>query len=209
MKKLLLALGLAALVSAPVGATVIIVSAPLVTANGPNWTWSYDVSLAPNSQINPPGTPCDNPGGGICDGLLTIYDFAGYVPATIATNAPGWTQGTVQFLGITPAGISPSDNGGLLNLSWAYVGNTSIAAPPGTSVFLGTFQADSIYDLRKFEDYAGRTSTVPSAQFPLGLRSANLDVTEVPDAVPEPTTSLLMGTALLGLALLRKRFGQK
>lgn len=28
-------------------------------------------------------------------------------------------------------------------------------------------------------------------------------------AVPEPTTSLLMGTALLGLALLRKRFGQK
>lgn len=29
------------------------------------------------------------------------------------------------------------------------------------------------------------------------------------EAVPEPTTSLLMGTALLGLALLRKRFGQK
>lgn len=27
--------------------------------------------------------------------------------------------------------------------------------------------------------------------------------------VPEPTTSLLMGTALLGLALLRKRYGQK
>jgi hypothetical protein len=197
MKKFLLLALSVVILGLPAGATVIIVAAPIVTMNGvDDHTWSYDVFLGPNSRLNAPGTPCNAiVPGGICDGLLTIYDFAGYIPGSIATTAADWTLGPVQNLGLTPSGVTPSDDPGILNLSWEYVGGGGIMAPAASALFLGTFSARSTHNLPKDDDYAGRTAFGTS-----NLRSANLDVTQTPSAIPEPGSVLLLGSALLAFA---------
>ncbi|MCB1018726.1 MAG: PEP-CTERM sorting domain-containing protein [Acidobacteria bacterium] len=215
MKKfssVLLATCLAAL-AAPLSATVLIVTpTPTVSGSGP-YTWTYDVSLGVNSVLNPQGTPCPAtaPVGASCDGLLTIYDFGQYIPGT-EFSPVGWTFLGGNNLGVTPIGIIPGSNVASVdspyqvNLSWAYTGNSSIAAIGG-DLLLGQFGAMSNSNIPVETEFTGRSFRQVSGQ-PL-QRSVNLDVTTAPSSVPEPTTSLLMGAGLLGLAFFRKRFGQK
>ncbi|MEZ5362860.1 MAG: PEP-CTERM sorting domain-containing protein [Bryobacterales bacterium] len=215
MKKfsiVLLALCLAAL-AAPLSATVLIV-APSPTVSGPGpFTWTYDVSLGLNSVLNPPGTPCPAtaPAGSSCDGLLTIYDFGQYIPGS-EFHPVGWQFLGANFLGVTPIGVVPGanvatvDNPYVTNLSWGYIGNSSLVAQ-GADLFLGQFGAMSNSSIPVETEFVGRSFRNVSGQ--PQQRSVNLDVTIAPSSVPEPTTSLLMGAGLLGLAFLRKRFGQK
>ncbi len=202
MKKIMFLAVAALLISIPASATVLIVSNPTITPNGPaDFTWAYDVFLGPNSRLNPPGTPCTaNVPNGICDGLLTIYDFDGYIPGSIMTTAVNWTLGPVQFLGITPINVLPSDDAAILNLSWEYIGQTTVQASPLSALFLGTFSARSTLDTPVNGEYAGRTAFGNQNQ-----RSANLDGTLTPSSVPEPATVLLFGSALLGLAFSARR----
>jgi len=69
-------------------------------------------------------------------------------------------------------------------------------APPGTTVASMTFPTPL-------------TVAYVQKDIAFGNGGSISDFINSHQAIPEPTTSLLMGTALLGLALLRKRFGQK
>ena len=73
--------------------------------------------------------------------------------------------------------------------------NVSKPAPPGTTTASVSFDPLNVTYIQK--DIA------------FGNGGSISDFVNGHTAVPEPTTSLLMGTALLGLALLRKRFNQK
>ncbi|MEZ5356120.1 MAG: PEP-CTERM sorting domain-containing protein [Bryobacteraceae bacterium] len=187
----------------PASAAVLILTDPVVTPNGPSdFTWTWDVYLGPNSRVNTPGGPCNSAvPGGTCDGLLTIYDFTGYIPGSVATTMPNWSTGPIQLLGITPVGLTPDDDPAELNLSWRYTGSTTVAAPLTSALLLGTVSARSTSGLWKLDDYAGRTAFGTQNQ-----RSANLDITKSPASVPEPGTFGLVGAAALGLLGLRRRF---
>lgn len=75
----------------------------------------------------------------------------------------------------------------------SYSINVSRPAPPGTTVASATFATplNTVYIQKDLS---------------FGANGSISDFVNTHTAVPEPTTSLLMGTALLGLALLRKRF---
>jgi PEP-CTERM motif len=186
----------------PASSSLLMVSDPSVTMNGPSdYTWTYEVYLDANSRLNPPGGPCTQAiPGGVCDGLLTIYDFAGYIGGSIATTAVGWTMQSAQLIGITPLGLSPSDDPSILNLSWQYVGADTIQAPALSALLLGTFSARSLYSTPTNTDYAGRTAAGAAS-----TRSANLDVTQAPTSVPEPAAIFLFGSGLLALAFSARR----
>lgn len=201
MKKLFAASLCLAALATSASAGLLIVSDPLVTANGLNdFTWTYEVYLEPSGRLTPQGTPCQAiVQGGVCNGLLTIFDFAGYISGSIATTAADWALGPIQNTGITPLGLTPSDDPSIVNLSWEFVGSANVDAPQLAALFLGTFSARSIYDRASYTDYAGRTSSLSNQ------RSANLDVTLAPTAVPEPASVLLLGVGILALAGVSRR----
>lgn len=198
--------GILSLAALPAGATILIVSAPTITMNGPNdFTWDYDVFLAAGSELLAPGSACASTiPGGICDGLLTIYDFNGYIGGSIGTTAAGWSSPAPVPTGVTPLGLSPTD-GAALNLSWAYTGSTPFVAGAGP-LLLGTFSADSTFGNSTLTDYTARSVVRIGGN---AVRSSNLDTTTAPIApqptVPEPGTVFLLGTALLGMGWLRSR----
>lgn len=202
IRKLLLPLAAALVMAVPSSATILILSAPTVTPLGGGlFDWTYNVTLGPLSTLDAPGAPCSSPiPGTVCDGLLTIYDFAGYQAGSVSTTMTDWTAG-VALLGVTPAGIVPAADSAILNnLTFAYTGGPQSAGAGG--LFLGTVSATSSQGVPTLGNYAGRSG------LDLGtgsnIRSANLDVTTVP-GVPEPGTVTLLGGALLGLAALRRR----
>ena len=187
----------------PASATILIVSAPTITPNGPNdFTWDYDVFLAAGSELLPPGSACTSTvGGASCDGLLTVYDFTGYIGGSIATTAAGWVGLAPVPIGVTPLGLTPTD-GAALNLSWAYTALTPVTAG-GTPLLLGTFSARSTFDTTTFTDYAARSVVQVNGQ---PTRATNVGTTTAPtdpSMVPEPGAIFLIGTALLGIAWLR------
>ena len=204
---------LLAMAASPAAATILILSAPTITTNGPaDFTWEYDVILGAGSELLPPGSPCASTiPGGICDGLLTVFDFEGYIGGSISTTAAGWTSLVPAAIGVTPLGLSPAD-GAALNLSWAYTGTVPVVAGPA-ALLLGTVSARSTFGNFSLTDYAGRSATRVAGA---ATRSSNLDATLAPSAVmsfvPEPGTVFLLGAALLGLAWLRsdrERFKQR
>ena len=78
---------------------------------------------------------------------FTIYDFAGYVPGTGTVTAPGvgtstsnWTI-TSSNSGVTPSGLTPTDNSSVPNLTFTYNGPTI----PSGQLTLGNFSADSTF----------------------------------------------------------------
>ena len=199
--------GILSLAALPAGPTILIVSAPTITNNGPNdFTWDYDVFLAAGSELLPPGTACASTiPGGICDGLLTIYDFNGYMGGSISTTAAGWTSLAPVPIGVTPLGLVPTD-GAALNLSWAYTGTAPVVAG-AAPLLLGVFSADSTFGNSTLTDYTARSVVRINGN---AVRSANLDTTTAPIApqqptIPEPGTVLLLGTALLGMGWFRSR----
>lgn len=94
-----------------------------VTPSGSNFTWSYSANVTLDEEV----TTGD---------FFTIYDFRSIIPGT-NTQPEGWTFSS-QNLGITPPSLvgaaGLSDNGAVLNLSWAYSGPT-IIGPQALGVF--------------------------------------------------------------------------
>ncbi len=162
---------------------------PSVTNPG-DTTFDYSVSLSNDERIDASGT------GNTA--FFTIYDFQGYVANSIVAPA-NWTP-TVQYVGITPVGVTVPDDPAVVNLTFTYSGPSTI---DGTGQTFTGFSADSIYSLVNSNAYFSQQST-KNAGAAAGGRDAGFGPESAPmSGVPEPSTLTLLGA---GLALAATRF---
>jgi hypothetical protein len=155
-------------------------------ANPGDDTFCYSVSLSNDERIDASGT--GNPA------FFTIYDFQGYVANSIVAPAD-WAP-SVQYLGITPVGITVPDDPSIVNLTFTYTGPITI---DGTGQTFTGFSADSIYSSLNSNSYFSQQST-KNAGAAAGGRDAGLGPESVPlSNVPEPAMAVLLA---MGLALM-------
>ena len=160
-----------------------------ISGVGPNYTYTYDAALDSLQRI-------EN------DDYFTIYDFAGYVPGSIAGPA-GWNA-TAQLVGITPGDVLPADDPGLWNLTWTRTGGEILTTPLGWDLGDG-FTADSTLNHTITGTFVGSATRDHG---PLALsKISNIGDIEVPgpaSSTPEPCTLALLGLGAAPLALRRR-----
>ena len=176
------------------------------TGTGP-FTWTYDFQLSGDQNalvgaapsLGTTGTVVSNTFAGL-GAFVTVYDFAGY---NGTCGGPlGWTC-TAQATGYTPTLVNPTDNAGLVNITWTHTsGADVIGGGLGSSTDLGNFTAQSIYGVPVLGMYASRA--VKNTSGAAGTIGSNVGNLTVPN-VPEPATMGLIGIGLVGLGLLRRR----
>ena len=128
MKRFSMILGIALALCIIASANIIPTSTTITGPVSGLFTWTYDLRLSADQNVNSGTAPTINPvphTNLTFAGFITIYDFAGYQAGSCAGPA-GWTC-TAQNLGFTPDDVSPTDNPNIVNITWAY---TTGPTPP-------------------------------------------------------------------------------
>lgn len=201
MKQFLLFLTIALSLGAVAMANIIPTSTT-ITGTGP-FTWTYDLQLSRDQNVNSGTAPTTNPvphTNLTFGGFLTIYDFAGYLPGTCA-GPTGWTC-TAQNVGFTPDDVVPTDNPGVVDITWAYTSGPAILGQPAGED-LGLFSAQSMFGKATQVSYASRGIANSGPQ--VGTIADNVGNTQGPSAVPEPGSVLSIGLGLVLLGIVRRK----
>ncbi len=156
-------------------------------AFGNNSVWNYSLDIAAQTQVQ-------------TGDFFTIYDFGNFIPGS-NSQPVGWALSSSN-VGETPGKTLPTDNPGLLNLTWTYDGPTIT----GEALDLGAFRVTVVgpVSMLRVSQFAAQStrSDGPNA----GTKLQNIGAIPVPVAIPEPGTVALLalGAALFGRSLLRR-----
>jgi len=174
----------------------------VVTPSGSNFTWSYNLALGPNGELNASGV--DVVPGSSGPDYFTIYDFNGYVAGT-AFAPVDWTI-SVQNVGITPVGVTPPvDNPTVANITFTYTGGEIV----GPASFIGgidAFGADSTvgspnaggaFSYQNRKDNPGKPDD--------DKRNYGAGSLTTPAAVPETSSLMLLVPGLVPLGIMLRR----
>jgi len=180
-------------------------STAVVSPAGTEYEWTYSVTLDAGGQIlyepNPSVFSCFP--GVTCNGLVTIYDFDGYVAGTEFAPSADWVFLGGDLIGVTPASLAPTDDPTIVNLSWAYQGQTPISNTTGSPISIGAFGAYSSFGSATSVAWSTEGATTGDV---FRIRTVNEGTTEGPTQsdVPEPSAFLLAGITIAS-QLMRKR----
>lgn len=208
MKKLVV-LVFAALAFSGLASASLIPVLDSVTGGGPLFTWSYTLHVSGDEQLNPVLTAgqCGTSSGPTqtCPSgtFFTIYDIFG-LQGPIGQPA-GWTN-SVQLVGVTPTlqgGVS--DNAALMNVTYFYTGPAAPTAASTTDLLQSpfTFQSNSNRPVQGFTTFNGTKFANPNG-LDQGVNQVMVPGAPI-SAIPEPTSMLLIGGGLMGLAFLRRK----
>ncbi|MBA2585696.1 MAG: hypothetical protein H0U99_04355 [Chthoniobacterales bacterium] len=179
MKKTLIIAALADLLALSAHADII-PTLTSVSPSGSNFTWSYNANVTGDEKV----TTGD---------FFTIYDFGSIISVT-NTQPAGWTFSS-QNLGITPPSLvgaaGLTDNGAVLNLSWAYSGPTIIGPQA-----LGVFSVQTTVNSTRISQFTAEATRSTGPE--VGSKIDNIGEVTVP--VPE-MSALTPMLAICGLTI--------
>lgn len=133
-----------------------------ITPAGSNFDWNYSVNVTLDQKV-------------VTGDYFTIYDFGTVISGSVKMPS-GWTFSS-SLVGTTPSRVNPIDSPTIFNLTWTYVGATTIT---GASP-LGVFTAGTATNLLRTGDFAAEAtrSTGPET----GTKIDNVGNVSVP--IPE------------------------
>jgi hypothetical protein len=163
-----------------------------VTPDGSNFLWTYNATLSAAENLE-------------TNNYFTIYDAVGLVAGSEATSSVNWV-GADQLIGVTAPLTTPVDSASILNVTYKYVGSTTIDGPQST---LGTFtfvSTDSLVGVGTFTALALNNTGPEAGTLVSNIGSVSVPNPSVSGGPPVPLPAALpVGLVLLaGVGLTRK-----
>jgi hypothetical protein len=179
---------------APVPSTGIIISRGAITPVGdPSFVYTFNIELAAGSKL-------------VSGGFITVYDLPDITSMSFTSfpSSPGpWTY-SLQLQGITPTGLTLpfTDSTSLENITWEYLGPAIDNTTGSSPVDLGNFSVGPIPENTPSVtlNYVGTVDGTAA-----GADIGSITVT----AIPEPSSLILLFTAMVGAPLLVLRTRQR
>ena len=166
---------------------IIITRGAVSPVGDPSFAYIFDIQLAAGSTL-------------LTNGFITVYDFPDTITGKSLTSQPSlWTE-SIQDIGRTPSGASPTDLPTLENVTWRYTGATIDNSKGTNPIDLGDFAIGPIPENSPSITltYVGSLDGVTAAD------TGTVTVT----AIPEPSSLILLLTAMVGAPLLVLRTRQ-
>ena len=152
--------------------------------SGTNTVWNYTINITSDQQV-------------MAGDFFTIYDFGPFIAGS-ATQPTGWTFSSL-LVTPPPSGTNPPDSPSLENLTWTYMGSTTIPSNTNLSGFSVTQLTSMFQEVPSTK--TGFFAASATSNTGGGGKINNVGQVPVPAPIPEPTTLSLLALAGAGSAL--------